>query len=208
MNLFWRDQAKWYKRYILGEQDEATDAMKLGKIIHKALEVPGFNWILEMRNMGASAKQRLAARKILTQMNFPPESKPEQPLIATDGDIKMFGIIDRYWPETRVMWEFKTTDRSSTWTQYRVDTNEQLSFYAYMLWQSRREYFSSMHLAVLNTKIGSTRVYTTVRSRADIVMIKEKVQKTVEKMKLLGLWNRRVSHKDTMMAKLYPQKLL
>lgn len=185
----------FYKNYIEGKDFEPTDAMKLGSLVHKAIEEPNYPWKKELKELGM-AERSLAIRKILDRVAIEDIEVHEKKLFATTPKgIELFGILDGF-SDFGYMNEFKTTDNSLYYNQRVADCQKQMSFYAYMYWLSYFQYFKRIRLMCLNVKKGTVQFYDTVRSSLDLKKIEEEIHTAVAEMKAEGVWEKRLSREE------------
>ena len=190
--LWNRDRQKYIDRYVKGIEEPKTRPMILGTIIHKTIEEPRYPWLQEMKKEGFDYDEIYVVRKLLNKVKRPPKS--EVTFTTKDEDLSLITIFDGLDKENKILYEYKTSKRD--WTQYQVDTNTQLSFYAYVWQKLFHSYFSDIILFSLNTEKGTIKTFHTTRGPKDIWDIKEKIEKTHQEMKSAGIWEKRLSRQD------------
>lgn len=188
------DRERYYQTYIEGVETPPNDAMILGSIVHETLENPKKEWIKELKE-NKMHKRIGVVRKLLDKMEPKKIGQPEVSMIAKKDDVKLFSIFDGFDKKNRILNEYKTSDKES-WTQWRVDFNKQLSFYAWVYYLNCHSYFREMNLYFLDTKKGNVKTFKTIRSRRDIMLIEKEVLKAVDEIKKAGLWEKRLSRED------------
>jgi len=199
--LWNRSRGEHYKRYILGEQDEPTMEMRLGSLVHKVIEEPRIkeSAFEALDENVPSAKARNLKRLIYKAILLHPKESEKvirAKLRDSEGiyeGVSLLAIFDGYYKKDRVLREFKTTNNSHTWTQHRVNTNDQLSFYAYCYWLNYHKFFRQIELYRLNTEDASIKKYETARGWQDIIHIEQKIKKCVDEMVEAGIWHKRIS---------------
>lgn len=200
MSLFYRNRNDYYKRYVLGEEQEANEAMKVGTIIHQTLEDERYPWQPELLKLGWERKQLRPVRKMLDKALAKRFGQPEVSMIAeTKSGIKLFGIFDCYDKKERIIADWKVTtqkDDKWLWYQKRVDYAEQFTFYAYMLWLTNYAYFKEIIIHPLNATKGTCKTFKTVRDRRSIDEIAEKIERFVDELKRLGWWSKRPGRQE------------
>jgi hypothetical protein len=186
--LWHKDKQKYYERYVLGIEEPKTPAMELGTLIHKCVEEPRYPWLQELRAKGYSYSEIEPIRKLMTKIKRPPESEV---VMTVDGLIGIFDGLDK---QKKILYEFKTSRRD--WTQFQVDTNSQLSFYAYIWKKIFHGHFSDIVLYSLNTERGTIKTFRTNRGPADIKDIERRIKKTIKEIQAEGWWEKRLSRDD------------
>jgi len=195
-NLWNRNRDEYYRRYILGEEEEPDEKMRLGTIIHRTIEDPRYNWLYELRQMGYKGKQIKNIRKLLDKAMLLRPKESEVTLTADLEGVKLLAIFDGLDKNERILDEFKTTDNNDSWHQWRVDWDEQLSFYALVYYFSYHKYFREIRLHRINTTTGTIRTFYTIRSLRDVKEIEKKIKKTISEIKEAGWWEKRLSRKE------------
>lgn len=106
------DRELWYSRYILNQKTPENSKMVFGKLVGKRIE------------------------KDLSYIPQLPRHIMEYEMTATlkdaHGDFSLIGYADSYNPETKELDEFKTSSPTG-WTQKKVDSHDQLTYYALLL---------------------------------------------------------------------------
>lgn len=195
--LWRKDKDAHYKRYVLGETEPANDKMKLGTLVHAAIEDEKFPWLEIMTKENYDPAIIKAVRKIMDKADRLRAPEREVGMRATTkSGIPLLAIFDGFNKKERELDEYKTTDNKFRWNQQRVDVNFQLSFYAYVYNLNFYAFFSEIRLHQLNVATGSVRTFRTVRSRADIDIMDRLVHHAVAEMKTAGVWEKRLSKHD------------
>ena len=101
----------WYEKYVLKQQPPPSAAMVLGSTVGDKL---------------SSDPAYLKAVPRLPVF--------EQKIEFTIGDLSCIGFIDSWCPETKKLYEYKTS--KDPWTQKKVDDHGQLKFYVLGLYLS------------------------------------------------------------------------
>lgn len=197
LQLWRKDKAEYHKRYILGEYEPQNPRMRLGTIVHAAIEDPTSPWLKALTDEGYSYETVKAVRKILDKADKLRAPEREVGMRATtQNDIPLIAIFDGFNKNARTLDEYKTTENSKRWNQHAVDVNFQLSFYAYVYYLNFHSYFSEMRLHQLNVLTGNVRTFKTVRSKADIEIMDRLVHHAVVEMKNLGIWQKRLTKEE------------
>jgi hypothetical protein len=197
MHLWEYDRAAYERQYVLGEDQETTQKMELGTIIHAVIEEPRYPWLKELLEKGYTPRQIAVARKLITKAlrKRPVESEVVLTVKTPTGTsllVKMDGL-DR---AGRVLTEFKTSDRAKRWTQWAVDTADQLSFYAYAYHLVYHAYLREIMLYFLNTTKGTMETFHTARGPKDLDHIATKIERVCDEIHAAGLWEKRLSRKE------------
>lgn len=198
--LWRKDKNLYYKRYILGETEPPNEKMKLGTLIHKAIENPKYPWLKIMVDEKYDDTTIRMVRKIMDKIDMEGkfrDGKPEVVLRAeTENGIPLIAIPDRLNKVTRKMRDYKTTDNKFRWNKYRVDVNFQLTFYAYVYHLLYHQYFTEMFLDRIYTVTGTILSIPTIRSKTDIDMMDRIVHRSVAEMKAAGIWEKRLTKEE------------
>ena len=199
LSMWRKDKTLYMKRYVEGEAEEPNEQMKLGTLVHKAIENPTYPWLKEMVSYPPETIK--AVRKILDKEWKLRNGEPETVMRATtQNDIPLIAIFDCFNKAERTLDEYKITANKFRWNQYRVDVNFQLSFYAYVYYLNFHSYFTEMRLHQLNIATGSVKTFKTVRSKADVETMDRLVHYAVVEMKNAGVWEKRMT-KDQRLKK-------
>lgn len=199
--LWHKDKDQYIRQYVLGEEFQSNPAMELGSLIHKVLEEPRYPWLKEAKEMGLKNNKILAIRKIVTKMAFTRPKESEVSIRTTNHDPELFSIFDGFDREQRVLYEFKTTANPKSYSQWRVDTHMQLTFYAYIYHQIYHQYFRDIFLYVCDTSKGGVKVYKTARGWKDIEFMGNYIRETKQQMVDAGVWEKRMSKEDKIKSK-------
>ena len=201
--LWKNDKERYIKQYIEGEPQPTNEKMRIGTMVHKVIEDKRYDWLKEARDMGLSVEQVTKLRKIIDKIEpkRPQESEVVMRAMTSQG-VKLLGIFDGFNKKGRELDEFKTYDTEYRWTQRVVDTNEQLSFYAYIYRLTYHTYFREIRLHAMNVKKGTVRTYITARGPKDISEIAYKIHECVNQMKREGIWTKRLSAHERRLTKL------
>lgn len=108
ISSFQYDKEKWYKKYILGEEDPTSSEMAFGKLVADSFQTD-------------SPLAPVRLYKVV-----------EQKLSVIFDGIQLVGFIDTYDPITHNFKEFKTGKKD--WDQKRANEHGQLKMYAMMLY--------------------------------------------------------------------------
>ena len=103
------DKEKWYQNYVLGFKEPPNARMTFGSQVGKRIETDP------------------------TYIPQLPRGIMEYELKATMKDIELIGYADSYNPKKKELDEFKTGGASS-WNQKKVESHDQLTFYALLLY--------------------------------------------------------------------------
>lgn len=104
------DKSQWAFKYILGNVDEANNAMRFGSLVGESFTTddPMVPHIIRYPEM-------------------------EYELTPKMNDIKLIGYLDSWHPDEKKLREYKTSQNSSRWNQKSVDEHGQLTMYALLL---------------------------------------------------------------------------
>lgn len=205
MDLWIRDPNAYIRRYVEGIEDPPSDPMKLGRTIHKALEQPDYDWAAELQKDGFTEHKQSVVKKLLKKMEGKRLVGGEVTLRATTPNgVQLISILDGYDHPNKILGEYKTSDWTGQWTQYRVDENTQLSFYAYVFKLIYFSFFKDIQLHALNTQNGTVKSFHTARGPKDIAHIADLIDKTVQEMKDAGVWEQRLSREDKIKKNMTP----
>ena len=205
MRLWERDKEEYVRQYVEGITPEPEPWMRLGSVIHSTLETPEYPWMKEMveENLG----DIVAVRKALNKMSKKLVGEPEVTLIGkTAYGTSLMAVLDRLDRTDKIMSEYKTTNKKGSWTQWRVDNDDQLSFYAYVYKLTYHSFFKEIRLHEIDTVGGCVKVLLTARGPRDIGYIAEKVERVCDEIHDAGFWEKRLSREDR--EKLFMKKLL
>jgi len=201
LSLFERDRDAWRRRYIDGVSDAATAEMEFGTLIHGAIENPHLPLVEILTKKGHAISEIQLVRKIMNRLESRRPIASEQVVKAeTRTGIPLIAIFDGLNKYHRELDEYKTTTNKDAWKQYQVDTNGQLSFYAYVWKLTMHSYFREMrlHRIYYNFKeleYGVSTLYTT-RGPADISVMADRIDRAVAAMKMYRLWDKRLTKKQ------------
>ncbi len=170
MALFWQDRELYYKKYIEGLEIPTSKEQKLGKIIHKAIAEPRFNWILALKKEGFPKSTALLTRKLLNKafLYRAPAHEVEFFTQESKNLPRLYAVFDGFDKQNRILYEYKTTHNPNKWRQWFVDINKQLSFYAYVYYLLFHSFFREIVLIRLNTETGTVKKFVTTRGPKDL----------------------------------------
>ncbi len=190
-------QEEYIKQYIDGAPFVPNAKMKLGTIIHAAIEDPKYPWFAKIEDDAELEKVDVQmVQKVLRKLAIKRAEDREVPMTAkTPYGTSLFAIFDGFNRETGVLHEYKTTDKDK-WNQALVDEHEQLSFYAYLYRLKFHGYFREMHLHAINVKKGTVTTFRTARGPKDIQYIADKIERVCDEIAQMGLWRKRLSRKE------------
>ena len=203
--LFNRNRDEYVRHYVNGFEQEPTPQMVLGSIIHSTIADPRYPWLMELRKLGYEKRKIMIIRKLLDKMATKRSPQGEVGMTATTkSGIKLFSIFDGLDKKDRILYEYKTADYKDAWTQWTVDRHRQLSFYAYVFHLTYHSFFREIRLYFLNTKNATIKTFNTARGIRDIEHIGDEIEKCVEEMKSLGIWEKRLSREDRIRKSMIP----
>lgn len=166
MNLWERDPQRYIRQYIYGEESPANKYMELGKRLAERIET------------GAETKDELLERVVIF---LPTEKEKEFEIYADIKGIPLFGKLDSFNPETKVVREIKTGKK---WTQSAVDKADQLTFYSVLVFQKYGELPKRIFLDWVETIeddelrfTGKVETFETKRDMADIISFYQRIKK-------------------------------
>lgn len=102
---------QWFPSYILNQRSPASAAMLFGSKVGKSIEKDEVPMVPQI-------------------VRYP---KMEYELRANLGKLRLIGYADSYYPEKKLLREYKTSQNDKRWTQATVDTHGQLIMYALLL---------------------------------------------------------------------------
>lgn len=173
-NLFGQSPKKWKERYLLGEAGVMTPAMAFGKAFAEAREKGDSEGIEGL------------------ELFLPVYPRREVEMLATvkvdKKSVVLLGRIDGYDPKKHLIVDDKTG--SVPWTQARVDSNEQLTFYAFIYWVKKKR-IPKLRLHWIEVELtankegwrdiirptGRVETFETTRTVKDFVVLMNKIQK-------------------------------
>ena len=197
MRTFFSSKKEYYDRYILGLPYEPNKAQQLGKIVHAFIEDPRYRWLPELKSLGYTKRDLFPIRKALSKLSPKRPPKSEVVLRAeTKEGIKLLSIFDGLDKEERTLYEYKTTSEDKAWTQYRVDSNEQISFYGLVYYLNFHKFFKEVKFYQIDIKKGNVKTFYTTRGPKDLEAIKFRINECVVDLKRLGWWDKRLSTKE------------
>jgi len=123
MDLVERDPIEYARSYILGEPRFESEAMLFGKQFAEEMAA------------GAAGPDSDERRRFLISIGMPRLELPEHRIEATHNGLKLVGILDTCASDHRTFREYKSG--RAPWTQGRVDSHGQLSFYAALIWLTK-----------------------------------------------------------------------
>lgn len=201
LNLWEKDRNEYYRIYIKGEEKDENEPLKIGKIIHKTIENPKYDWLKELREM--NYRNIMPIRKALNKLETKKMPEREVKYMAEmNDDIKLFCVFDGLDKENKVICDYKTSINGNFWNQREVDYNKQLSFYALAWWLNTHGFFKEIILYAVDLSKGNVKTFKTARGRMDIDYIKNWTTKIVNEMKSAGIWDKRLSLKERSELKL------
>jgi len=203
MYLFYKSKDEYYKQYILGEEiprkPEEQNKMDVGSAIHAYLEDPKYNLVKKLKELGISGKRLVAIKKGITKAEAKKLPEQEVMIFADLKGIKLLAKIDGFDKKCYNIDDYKTTDaidKYRRWSQWRVDHNEQMSFYALVNKLAYHKYPRVIRILELHTIKGTCKVFETARGPADLKIIEDKIVRCVNELKVCGWWDRRLSRKE------------
>jgi hypothetical protein len=202
--LYTHDHKRWYDRYILGNEDEPTSEMRLGTCVHKVIERPELiKLAIQAVDESFPVDKARNIKRLLYKARLLHPKQSEVVIRAKLRDsegiyegVSLIAIFDGFYKKERILREFKTTDLDKKWLQYRVNTSEQLSFYAYCYWLNTRKFFREIQLYRLNTENANIKKFETQRGWMDIMQMEQKIKAVIDAMVNEGLWYKRISSQE------------
>jgi CRISPR/Cas system-associated exonuclease Cas4 (RecB family) len=191
--FFW-NKDEYYKRYILGEQEEPNEKMKIGKIIHSYLEDNYYPLTKEFKELGLDNKRIVVIKKMLDKIEPKLLPEHEKIIFADLKGINLMAIFDGF-DKRGLLDDYKTTDEHK-WEQWKVDYNKQMSFYALVYKLCYHKYFRQIRIWELNTIKGTVKHYETARGPRDLKYIEAEILRAIYEIKNLNWWERRLSRKE------------
>ena len=111
LSLFNYSPEQWYDKYILGQKEPESEAMKFGKKIGEQL-----------------ASDMKFLPKVLRYSIF------EKELGGKIGDIPLIGFLDSFCPDTKNFYEYKTSSNAKKWTKKSAQEFGQILMYMFLIW--------------------------------------------------------------------------
>lgn len=202
--LWHKDRAEYLRRYVEGKEVAATREQLLGTLIHEGIADPHFPIIEKMKEAKFPVAMRFKARKILNNVTRFPEREKMFVGNLPDkfGGEAIGAVFDGLDSQERRLGEYKTTAVKEAWSQWRVDRNPQLSFYAGIWWCIYRSFFREMVLYRIDVNGATIKKYMTARGPADIQEAFSFAAQTISEMKRAGIWEKRLSYRERTNLKL------
>lgn len=156
-SLWKRDPRLYYRRYILNEAPEFTEALDFGKRLATALE----------------KNEETGDLMIDQAMIFLPSVKTREHEIKVElDDIPIMGVLDGFDPDTYSIDEFKSG--KTKWCQSMVDKHGQLTFYTLLVYLQYKKLPKYIRLHHWNTDpkskwYGKFRTFETKRSMPELL---------------------------------------
>lgn len=164
LDLFERDRDTWYRRYIIGEIDKPTRAMKRGTDIHSFLLL-GDDTIRQRYTPDENrTHERIKKAFDALVSNINGQIEPETRLSAVWCGAVISGTIDALFPDDNRLFELKTG--SALWKPERMLEHGQLYLYAALAEFNGRR-VDRITLMTASTQTGKTATYM-IESRARI----------------------------------------
>jgi hypothetical protein len=169
IQLFERDPVLYAKKYIYGEEEAATDSMRLGKKLALVLE--------HREATGDGALDNLVS-------SFPSYPDRELGIEANmDGvDVPLYGVLDGFDTASLRIGEYKS---GKLWTQEMVDQSGQLKMYALIVWLKYKRMPSEIKLHWARTQydesgqlgfVGEIQSFAANITLEDILLFSERVR--------------------------------
>ncbi|WP_457635820.1 hypothetical protein [Persephonella sp.] len=159
---------QYYKQYILGEGVFESGALLFGRRLSEIME----------KDEKAETKELELARILL-----PKYPEKEFKMKADCGVCKILSIFDGYDPENLRLGEYKTGFKE--WTQKDVDTNGQLTFYAYNIYLNTGKLPSEIKLYWFDRKNLNLKTFKTERKMIDLIEMQVRIEKCWKGVKSL-----------------------
>lgn len=195
---FIEDQNKYYLNYVMGVPIKENEAMKIGKIVHKALadDIYCKNGWKEDLLKETSPEY---VRPIEELLQHTPRYEQREKVMFVDGwDEKLMLIVDG---ENRkngklVIADYKTTKNTSSWNKARADQEEQFTFYAWCYGIKNNKLPDAIHVLPLNIRNGKMSIIETKRIDNDVARFEVKVRMVIAEIKRRGWWEKRKSRQE------------
>lgn len=194
LDCYTRNPEEYFMRYVLGVKEEPTAAMRLGSIVHEAIEgsLSEQGWRDALAECGFTPDYARALAAALPNVPKPQakemEVRIDAPGFAHKGaPVQLLSIFDGLDLEPAALYEWKT---GSPWTQERVDDHEQLTFYAFVHKQKFGRIPRKMSLSHINMKNGKVTTFQTSRSASQVAaFVRERLKPTMTLISK-GVFNR------------------
>jgi hypothetical protein len=174
INLYYSDPQQYYLRYVLKVRPPETANMAFGKIGHRAIAEPKYDWKTALRRQRFMSEKEVVLERALNQIIRP--EKSEVQFTVTHNGITLFGIWDGLnMSRDEDLEEYKFS-APGAWNQQKVNEDLQLSiyWYAYMLKYGKEPRW--IVLRHINNTTGRMKSYRTKRNRNDIEGVKNIIE--------------------------------
>lgn len=192
------NRERYIKTYINGEPKEYAPEMTLGIQIHNYLESPYYPFVEECKKAGIENKKILQFQKIYPKI--PIDGTHEKSVMVKWNDVTLYSKFDLFREEEREVFDYKTTNNVDRWNQWNVDTNLQLSFYAFIYHLKYFKYLREVGIVQITLPEkgmrSSVRTYRTARGVKDLKEVSDWIISTIQEIKDAGLWEKRLGYKE------------
>lgn len=170
LSLWEKNPNQYYRQYVLGKESPTNKYLDFGKQVATALEWGFDAWHDKMIEM-----------MLVFMPTYP---KREFKITAKLDGIKLLSRFDGWDPKRKHLGEYKTS--KNNWTQGMVDKNDQLTFYALMVWLKYRVLPSKIFLHWAKTiennrgELGLTgdfHTFETRRTLKDLIIFSARIKK-------------------------------
>ncbi len=171
-NLFKNSVSNYVDYYVYENKRASSRAMLLGKLLHEKLE------------KGETLDKELENVKM-----FLPDFKEKEFEINTEvAGVPLYGKLDGFNPKTLVIDDIKTG--KTNWTQRKVDTDKQMTFYALMVYQKFGKLPENIRIHHIPTEeamgvivfTGELFSFSTKRTLSQVIDMAVEVKKTWDKI--------------------------
>lgn len=175
---------------------------QVGMIVHRAIFSQEFDWEAEIKALNLDPNVIVKINQLLLEERK--QHVPEYDITintATIEDIPITAVYDGLDLKSNSFYEYKVTVARNRWSQYKVDHNFQLSFYAYVFSCYKSNIIPNVFLHQLNAYFGQTEVFRSTRGADDLLQVHDVIVGVYKEMVEKRIWEKRrlgIIHTDQM----------
>src|SRR3990167_2538441 len=171
-NLWLSSKEEYKQRYFLGIKQKPNKYLEFGKKVDEAIET------------GRTDDASLKAISIMI-----PRYTVMQAILTPDyKGLTLYGKLDTFNPLTTAFRDYKTS--KNRWTQGQADSNQQMTFYALLVFLIHKQLPAAIHIDWIETKeengemkvTGKTQEFETKRSMVDLAKVSKSVIQVAEEI--------------------------
>lgn len=166
INLYHGNPSQYYLQYVLGHKPKPTPNMEYGKIGHKALANPNYDWRAALRRKKFMAGKELVMERALKV--YPKCKVRELEFSVMFEGIQLYGFIDGLAPGLIRESKFSAP---GVWKQEIVDEDMQIGFY-WLVATLLGHKIKQAWLDHINTHSGAIVSFPTHRSKQELDGVK------------------------------------